>query len=54
MIDNCCEYIRDFKTTYQAVKCKENYEEALKEWFDKTLPEKLIAFDKLLFGNIDF
>ena len=54
LIDSYCEYIRDFKTTYQAVKRKENREEALKEWFETTLPEKLIAFDKLLFGNMDF
>ena len=54
LIDSYCEYIRDFKTAYQAVKRKENREEALKEWFETTLPEKLIAFDKLLFGNTDF
>lgn len=54
LIDSYCEYIRDFKTAYQAVKRKENREEALKEWFKTTLPERLMAFDKLLFGNMDF
>ena len=54
LIDSYCEYIRDYKTAYQAVKRKENKEEALSEWFNKTLPEKLMAFDKLLFGNMDF
>ena len=54
LIDSYCEYIRDFKTAYQAVKRKENKEEALNEWFDNTLPEKLMVFDKLLFGNMDF
>ena len=54
LIDSYCEYIRDFKTAYKTAKSKENKEEALKEWFDNTMPEKLIAFDKLLFGNMDF
>ena len=54
LIDSYCEYIRDYKTAYQAVKRKENKEEALNEWFVNTLPEKLIAFDKLIFENMDF
>ena len=54
LIDSYCEYIRDFKTAYQAVKRKENKEEALNEWFDKTLPKKLDVLNKLLFGNMDF
>tara|TARA_B110000977_G_C11058793_1_gene485124 strand:- start:1285 stop:1974 length:690 start_codon:yes stop_codon:yes gene_type:complete len=54
LIDSYCEYIRDFKTAYQAVKRKENRKEALVEWFETTLPEKLTAFDNLLFGNNDF
>jgi glutathione S-transferase len=54
LIDSYCEYIRDYKTAYQAVKRKENKEEALNEWFDNTLSEKLIVFDKLIFENMDF
>lgn len=54
LIDSYCEYIRDFKKAYYVSKRKENKEESLKEWFDKLLPEKLIAFDKLLFENNDF
>jgi glutathione S-transferase len=54
LIDSYCEYIRDFKTAYQAVKRKENREEAMKEWFGLTLPQKLVEFDKLIYENIDF
>mgnify|MGYP006144115289 CR=1 FL=1 len=54
LIDSYCEYIRDFKTAYQAVKRKENREESMKEWFGLTLPQKLVEFDKLIYENIDF
>lgn len=54
LIDSYCEYIRDFKTAYQAVRKAENKEEAMKKWFGETLPEKLCSFDKILCENTDF
>ena len=54
LIDSYCEYIRDFKTTYQRVKRKEDKESALVEWFEVTLPAKLGEFDVLLTRNTDF
>tara|TARA_B110000037_G_C17089316_1_gene493333 strand:+ start:811 stop:1482 length:672 start_codon:yes stop_codon:yes gene_type:complete len=54
LIDSYCEYIRDFKTAYQAVRKEENKEEAMDKWFGETLPEKLSSFEKILYENTDF
>lgn len=49
-IDSICECIRDFKDAYQKVRKVEgtNKEEAIKEWFEVTLPEKLLLLENIV------
>ena len=48
MIDSLCESIRDFKDAYQLVKKADNKEEAMIEWFNVTLKEKMEMLENLL------
>jgi len=50
-VDSLCECIRDFKDLYQPVRKAENRDEAMNEWFTKTLVEKLRLFENLLDGD---
>ncbi len=54
LIDSYCEYIRDFKNVYHCAKRKENRDESMDTWFNKTLPEKLKTFNDLITRNNDF
>jgi len=49
-IDSLCEWVRDFKDIYQKVRnaSADEKEEAKSKFFGETLPERLIAFDKIL------
>ncbi len=51
IIDSYCEFLNDFKAAYHKEKRKENREEAMEMWFNKTLVEKLEKFDKILSNN---
>jgi len=49
-IDSLCECIRDFKDMYQKVRTAsaEEKEEAKTKFFGETLPERLVAFNKIV------
>jgi glutathione S-transferase len=49
-IDSLCEWVRDFKDMYQKVRnaSADEKEEAKSKFFGETLPERLLAFDKIL------
>jgi len=49
-IDSLCEWVRDFKDMYQKVRnaSADEKEEAKSKFFGETLPERLVAFDKIL------
>jgi len=49
-IDGLCEFVRDFKDAYQAVRKLSPSEKdaGMKQWFSETLPEKLTLLDNLL------
>lgn len=50
VIDSICEWVRDFKDLYQKVRRveEEKREEAMKEWFEVTLVEKLELLEHIL------
>ena len=50
-IDSLCECIRDFKDAYQPVRKADNKEQAMNEWFTKTLVEKLGLLEHLVDGE---
>jgi glutathione S-transferase len=49
-IDSLCEWVRDFKDMYQKVRnaSADEKEEAKSKFFGETLPERLLAFNKIL------
>jgi glutathione S-transferase len=50
-IDGICEYVRDFKDAYQAVRRLQEGEEresGMKNWFSETLPSKLSDLEYIL------
>jgi glutathione S-transferase len=47
-IDSICEYVRDFKDTYQKVRTSENKEDDMNTWFTVTLVERLSLLDNIL------
>jgi glutathione S-transferase len=49
-IDSLCEWVRDFKDMYQKVRnaSADEKEEAKSKFFSETLPERLIAFNKIV------
>ena len=50
-IDSICECIRDFKDAYQSVRKADNKEQAMNEWFTKTLVEKLGLLENIVDGE---
>ena len=48
IIDSYCEWLRDFKTAYHSEKRKPNKEEAMDNWFNKLLIDKLKRFDNII------
>ena len=50
-IDSLCECIRDFKDAYQSVRKADDKEQAMNEWFTKTLVEKLGLLENLVDGE---
>ena len=50
-IDSICECIRDFKDAYQPVRKADNKEQAMNEWFTKTLVEKLGLLENIVDGE---
>jgi hypothetical protein len=49
-IDSLCEWVRDFKDMYQKVRnaSADEKEEAKSKFFGETLPERLVAFNKIV------
>jgi glutathione S-transferase len=49
-IDSLCEWVRDFKDMYQKVRnaSADEKEETKSKFFGETLPERLLAFNKIL------
>ena len=49
-IDSLCEWVRDFKDMYQKVRTApvDEKEEAKTKFFSETLPERLVAFNKII------
>lgn len=49
-IDSLCEWVRDFKDIYQKVRGApvDEKEEAKTKFFGETLPERLVAFNKIV------
>ena len=48
LIDSYCEYLRDFKAAYHVEKRKPNKKEAIDNWFNVMLVEKLKKFEKII------
>ena len=48
VIDSYCEWLRDFKTAYHSEKRKPNKEEAMDNWFNKLLVDKLKSFENII------
>jgi glutathione S-transferase len=48
LIDSYCEILRDFKSAYHTEKRKPNKKEAMDNWFNVILVEKLKNFEKII------
>ena len=48
LIDSYCEFLRDFKSAYHVEKRKPNKKEAMDNWFNVMLVEKLKKFEKII------
>jgi len=48
LIDSYCEFLRDFKFAYSDEKCKPNKKEAMDNWFNVLLVEKLKKFERII------
>jgi len=50
IIDSICEWVRDFKDAYQKIRHidEEKKEDAMNEWFNKTLVERFLLLEHIL------